>query len=74
MIETLNNGGNVAVVFQKYLPKVWNGFKVINGDETDLRFLDKKNVIVGLTHKKTNGQKLTITKDSFIIKQNEVLK
>ena len=74
VIETLNNGGNVAVVFQKYLPKVWNGFKVINGDETDLRFLDKKNVIVGLTHKKTNGQKLTITKDSFIIKQSEVLK
>jgi hypothetical protein len=74
VLETLNSGGNVAVVFQKYLPKVWKGYKVINGDETDLRFLDQKNVIVGLTHKKTNGRKLTITKDSFIIKQSEVLK
>ena len=74
VIETLNNGGNVAVVFQKYLPKIWNGYKVINGDKHDLRFLDQKNVIVRLTHKKTNGQKLTITKDSFIIKQSEVLK
>tara|TARA_R100001530_G_C4287729_1_gene147204 strand:- start:38 stop:799 length:762 start_codon:yes stop_codon:yes gene_type:complete len=69
VIETLNNGGNVAVVFQKYLPKVYKGYKVINGDLTDLRFLDKKNVIVGLTHKKTKGRKQVINNDSFIIKQ-----
>lgn len=41
---------NIAVVFNK-LPKTWKGRKVINGDETDLRFLDKKNRIVGLTTK-----------------------
>lgn len=41
---------NVAVVFNK-LPETWNGKKVINGDETDLRFLDEQNVIVGLTAK-----------------------
>jgi hypothetical protein len=43
-------GTNVAVVFDK-IPEVWQGRKVINGDETDLRFLDEKNVIVGLTAK-----------------------
>ena len=43
-------GLNVAVVFDK-VPEVWQGRKVINGDETDLRFLDKQNVIVGLTAK-----------------------
>jgi len=69
VMEALNNGANVSVVFEKYLPKIWNGFEVVNGDETDLRFLDKSNVVVGLKHKKTNGRKQVITKDSFIIKQ-----
>ena len=69
VMEALNNGASVSVVFEKYLPKIWNGFEVVNGDETDLRFLDKSNVVVGLKHKKTNGRKQVITKDSFIIKQ-----
>ena len=47
----LELGGNVAVVFRNQLPKTWKGFEVINGDETDLRFLDKKGVIVGLIEK-----------------------
>lgn len=47
----LSAGGNVAMVFRKVLPKTWGGFKVINGDETDLRFLDGKGVIVGLVEK-----------------------
>lgn len=41
-------GGNVAVVFDKKLPKTYMGKKVIDGTKHDLRFLDKKNVIVGL--------------------------
>jgi hypothetical protein len=69
VMQTLKNGGNVSVVFQKYLPKVYKGYKVINGDLHDLRFLDQKNVVVGLTHKKTNGRKQVINNDSFIIKQ-----
>lgn len=44
-------GGNVAVVFRNQLPKTWKGFEVVNGDETDLRFLDKKGVVVGLIEK-----------------------
>ena len=51
-LEVLNRGGNVAVVFRsKTLPQTWNGFKVINGDENDLRFLDPKGVVVGLSAK-----------------------
>ena len=29
----------------------WNGFEVVNGDENDLRFLDKSGVVVGLIEK-----------------------
>lgn len=43
-------GGNVAVVFDK-LPETYLGKPVIDGDETDLRFLDPKGVIVGLKAK-----------------------
>lgn len=50
-IEILNNGGSVAVVFKGELPKFWNGFKVINGDLTDLRYFDPSNIVVGLTAK-----------------------
>lgn len=42
--------GNVAVVFDK-LPATYLGFPVYDGDTTDLRFLDPKGVIVGLTAK-----------------------
>ena len=47
----LEMGGNVAVVFRNQLPKTWKGYEVINGDENDLRFLDKSGVIVGLIEK-----------------------
>lgn len=47
----MQKGMNVAVVFRKELPKTYKGYKVINGDKHDLRFLDEKNVIVGLTAK-----------------------
>lgn len=47
----LEMGGNVAVVFRKQLPKTWKGYEVVNGDENDLRFLDKKGVVVGLIEK-----------------------
>ena len=69
VLENLNNGGSVSVVFEKYLPKVYKGYKVINGDDTDLRFLDPKNVVIGLTHKKIKGRKEVFTNDGFVIKQ-----
>jgi len=46
----LANGNNVAIVFDK-LPKTYKGYKVINGDISDLRFKDEKNVVVGLKYK-----------------------
>lgn len=47
----LDAGMSVAVVFRKQLPDVFMGHAVIDGDKTDLRFLDPKNVIVGLKAK-----------------------
>ena len=48
-MESLQNGVNVAVVFaSKNLPATWNGFPVVNGDESDLRFKDRRGVVVGL--------------------------
>jgi hypothetical protein len=41
---------NVAVVFNK-LPETYLGRTVVNGDETDLRFLDPQGVVVGLKAK-----------------------
>ena len=49
--KLLSLGANVACVFRNGLPKTWQGRKVIDGDETDLRFLDGKNKIVGLVEK-----------------------
>ncbi len=45
-----SKGMNVAAVFYK-LPETYIGRTVINGDETDLRFLDAKGVVVGLKAK-----------------------
>ncbi len=54
-LDFLKQGGNVAVVFNtkkgKALPDTWNGAKVIDGDESDLRFLDPAGVVVGLRAK-----------------------
>ena len=47
----LDMGGNVAVVFRGELPQKYLGYFVIDGDVNDLRFLDQKGTIVGLTEK-----------------------
>jgi hypothetical protein len=47
----LKSGGNVAMVFRKSLPSKWLGVEVVNGDETDLRFLDGAGKIIGLVEK-----------------------
>lgn len=51
----LNQGSNVACVFSTKkgfdLPSEYKGCEVIDGDKHDLRFLDKKGVIVGLRAK-----------------------
>ena len=54
-LEILKRGYNVAMVFDT-LPDTYMGYKVVNGDESDLRFKDEKNVIVGLKYKKITGK------------------
>ena len=49
--EVLKMKGNISAVFRNQLPKIYKGYQVVNGDESDLRFLDKKNCIVGLIAK-----------------------
>ena len=54
-IDLLKKGFNVAMVFD-VPPTEFEGFQVVDGDETDLRFLDDKGVIVGLKYKKLTGK------------------
>jgi hypothetical protein len=49
-LDMLKNNIRVAVVFTN-LPETFEGYKVINGDKYDMRYLDEKNVIVGLKYK-----------------------
>lgn len=54
--KVLTLGGNVATVFRNDLPSEFLGYKVIDGDATDLRFLDGsgdngQGLIVGLKAK-----------------------
>jgi len=42
---------NKAVVFNGGLPRMFKGMRVIDGDTTDMRFLDKQNRVVGLKAK-----------------------
>ena len=46
--EIIRKGGNVAVVFRKFIPFLFMGHEVISGMEHDFRFRDKKGCIVGL--------------------------
>ena len=50
-LDVLNSGGNVAVVFSSSLPDTFKGFRVIDGDLTDLRYFDPTNVVIGLKAK-----------------------
>jgi hypothetical protein len=50
-IAALNDGGNVSVVFNGALPNYWRGYKVVDGDKSDLMMLYNKNVVLGLRAK-----------------------
>ena len=62
---------NFAVVFntkdKNKLPKNFLGYKVISGDETDLRFLDKRKFCIGLTAKGSKKEIEQGIKDNFIV-------
>ena len=64
-LDVLAKGGNVAVVFRtKELPSTWQGYKVVNGDKNDLRFLDPKGVVIGLYAK---GKKARNDTSGFVV-------
>ena len=52
VVKAIAQGYNVAVVFgikkTVAMPETYLGMPVFNGDESDLRFLDPKGVVVGL--------------------------
>jgi len=56
-LRLLSAGRNVAVVFRGHLPELWEGSIVIDGDQSDARFLDPiaapgaPGYVIGLTEK-----------------------
>lgn len=52
VMKAISQGYNVATVFglkkTEPMPAEYNGLPVFNGDDSDLRFLDPKGVVVGL--------------------------
>ena len=59
--------GRVAMVFEgKQLPTSFMGYKVIDGDEYDMRYLDEQGVIVGLKFKFVRN-KIDTSNNKFII-------
>lgn len=49
----LDNGGKAAVVFFGELPKYFNGYRVIDANGYDMRYLDPKGCVMGLHYHKT---------------------
>ena len=67
-LDLLNkNKGRVAMVFEgKVLPQSFMGYKVIDGDAYDMRYMDEQGVIVGLKFKKVRN-KIDTANNAFII-------
>jgi hypothetical protein len=70
--KMLKKGVNVAMVFKNRLPQTYKGYKVIDGDENDLRFVNEKGVIIGLKYKAItaeNGKEINddAIKSGFVV-------
>lgn len=63
-LDVLSAGGTVAVVFEPK-PDTWNGYPVIDGDKHDLRHLDPRGVVVGLSPK---GLKAKRDTSGFVVR------
>ena len=64
-LEVLKTGRNVAAIFAGTMPETWNGYRVIDGDAHDLRHLDPKGVVVGLSPK---GNKAKRDMSGFVVR------
>jgi hypothetical protein len=76
--DLLSQGNNVAVVFkvkhESELPTQFLGYKVINGDLTDARFLDLSPCIVGLKWKRIANRinEAKILNSCFVVNPNDI--
>ena len=65
--NALQAGGTVAVVFNgRALPATWKGYPVVDGDKSDLRFLDPKGAVVGLRFKRV-ARAVELSGNPFIV-------
>ena len=73
----IENGGRAAVVFAgDKLPETYKGYKVINGNNYDMRFLDPGKCVIGLSYhpvandyKVINGVRTFVAPDTkFVVK------
>lgn len=71
----LRNQGKVAVVFENNLPKTFHGYKVIDANGYDMRFLDPKGTIMGLHYHPTGNDyvngKFVLPNSKFIVKSTD---
>ena len=66
-----NKTGRVAVVFEKNLPETYKGYKVVDGDSYDMRYVDEQGVIVGLKFKRVKN-KVDKTNNAFIVAIDDI--
>ena len=63
--KVLAAGGSVAVCFAGQFPAQWFGVDVVDGDLSDLRHLDRRGVVVGLSPK---GAKAKRDRSGFVVR------
>ncbi len=64
-LDLLSRGHNVAVVFRRRRPATWHGYRVIDGDAHDYRFLDPSPRVVALSAKGRPGRR---DRSGFVIR------
>jgi hypothetical protein len=64
-IEALELGANVAMVYKKNMPLVWNGFEVVNGDISDEEMFKYKSKVLALKLKGNKQKK--IKSETFVL-------
>ena len=74
--EYLNNDGRVAVVFENDMPKKYRGYKVIDGNESDIRFDECGGVVCGLHYHRVaanykNGKYIGLGNTDFVVKETD---
>lgn len=75
-LRALSLGYNVAIVFEGALPKTFSGFDVVNGDESDVRFIERteRPVIVGLSFKGSKARLELALESGFCVSLSDNLR